>query len=205
VLGSGFELDGQAQQGRAASRCLPRRSGGRGRGCPGVTNPSVTTQAVLRPLRMLRLVTLLSSLNRRAASSLRGRVAVYVCGATVLVVFCAALAEVNAERRNPDANITTFRDAAWWAISTITTVGYGDRYPTTTEGRLVAALLMLGGIALLGVVTASLASWLLDKVRQVEAESQAATRADIHELSLQITTLQQEITALRSVQDEAKQ
>jgi voltage-gated potassium channel len=154
---------------------------------------------------VLRLVTLLGSLYRRMASSLRGRVAVYVCGATSLVVFCAAVAVLNAERRNPDANITTFTDAAWWATTTISTVGYGDRYPTTGEGRLIAGLLMLGGIALLGVVTASLASWLLDRVREVEEEAQSATRQDVQDLSRQIEALQQEITALRGLsQDNAR-
>jgi voltage-gated potassium channel len=69
--------------------------------------------------------------------------------------------------------------------TTVTTVGYGDRYPTTGTGRLVAVGLMLAGLALLGVVTASFASWLLDKVLEVEAESQAATRGDVQALAEQ--------------------
>jgi voltage-gated potassium channel len=56
----------------------------------------------------------------------------------------------------------------WWALTTIATVGYGDRYPVTGQGRLVAAGLMVAGIAVLGVVTASIASWLIEKVREVE-------------------------------------
>ena len=76
------------------------------------------------------------------------------------------------------------------AISTVSTVGYGDRYPVTGEGRLVAGLLMIGGIALLGMVTATLASWLIDRVRAVEEESQAVTRQDL-------TALTQEVAALR--------
>jgi voltage-gated potassium channel len=70
---------------------------------------------------------------------------------------------LDAERHNADANIRTYGDALWWALSTMTTVGYGDRYPTTVEGRLVAAGLMLCGVALLGVVTAALASWFVDR------------------------------------------
>ena len=124
---------------------------------------------LLRPLRLLRLVTLLSVLNRYAGGSLRGRVAVYVGGATTLVLFVAALAVLDAERAADGANITTFDDALWWAMTTVTTVGYGDRFPVTGSGRLVAGGLMLAGIALLGVVTASLASWLLEKVREVGA------------------------------------
>jgi voltage-gated potassium channel len=58
----------------------------------------------------------------------------------------------------PDANITDFGDAIWWAVTTMTTVGYGDRYPVTSAGRMVAFALMIGGIALLGTATATLAS-----------------------------------------------
>jgi voltage-gated potassium channel Kch len=57
-----------------------------------------------------------------------------------------------------------FGDAIWWAVTTMTTVGYGDHYPVTAGGRLVAFGLMIGGIALLGTVTATLASWLVETV-----------------------------------------
>ena len=61
----------------------------------------------------------------------------------------AALGVLDAERASPDANIVTFGDAIWWAFVTITTVGYGDYYPVTTPGRVVAVLLMAGGVAVL--------------------------------------------------------
>lgn len=150
---------------------------------------------ILRPLRVLRLLTLLNVLNRRVASSLRGRVVVYLVGSTILVLFCAALAMLDAERRSPHATITGFGDALWWAVTTVTTVGYGDRYPVTGEGRLVAGLLMLGGIALLGMITATLASWLLDRVREVEEESQIATRQDLATLSREVAALRTELRA----------
>jgi voltage-gated potassium channel len=159
-----------------------------------VLDLAVVVLPILRPLRLLRLVTLLSVLNRYAGGSLRGRVAVYVAGSTSLVLFVAALAVLDAERRNPDANITTFGDATWWAMTTVTTVGYGDRYPTTGTGRMIAAGLMLAGIALLGVVTASLASWLIDKVQQVEEESQAATRRDVAALAREVAALREQLS-----------
>ncbi len=150
---------------------------------------AVIALPLLRPLRLLRLVMLLNVLNRRAGGSLRGRVAVYVAGATSLVLFVSALAVLDAERGAEDANIATFGDALWWAMTTVSTVGYGDRFPVTETGRLVAGGLMLAGIALLGVVTASLASWLIERVQQVEEESQAATRRDVAALTAEVAAL----------------
>ncbi|MET3173593.1 UNVERIFIED_ORG: voltage-gated potassium channel [Arthrobacter sp. UYCu721] len=105
-----------------------------------------------RPLRLLRLVTLLSVLHRTVGETLRGRVVTYVAGSAALRVFVGALAVLDAEQSAPDAKILTFGDALWWAITTITTVGYSDMYPVTPIGRMVAAALMMSGIAVLGVV-----------------------------------------------------
>ena len=126
---------------------------------------------------------------------MRGRMAIYVAGATSLVLFIASLAVLDAERGAKGASITTFGDAAWWAMTTVTTVGYGDRYPITAQGRFIAGGLMLAGIALLGIVTASLASWLIDKVRQVEEHAQAATRADVASLTAEVRALREELAA----------
>ncbi|MCU1538665.1 MAG: sugar dehydrogenase [Humibacillus sp.] len=79
---------------------------------------AVVVLPLLRPLRLLRLVTLLSVLNRALGGSLRGRVAVYVGGATALVLLVAALAILDAERQSADPNITSFGDALWWAALT---------------------------------------------------------------------------------------
>jgi voltage-gated potassium channel len=157
---------------------------------------AVIVLPLLRPLRLLRLVTLLSVLNRYAGASMRGRVAVYVGGSTVLVLLVAALTALDAERGAEGGNIESFGDALWWAMTTVTTVGYGDQFPVTPTGRFVAAGLMLAGIALLGVVTASLASWLIDRVAEVEEESQAATRRDVHELAEEVLALRREVARL---------
>lgn len=159
---------------------------------------AVIALPLLRPLRMLRLVKLLSVLNRHAGGSLRGRVAVYVAGSTSLVLFVASLAVLEAERGAKGATISTFGDSMWWAVTTVTTVGYGDRYPVTGEGRFIAGGLMLAGIALLGIVTASLASWLIDKVREVEEQAQAATHADLTALTDEVRALRAELAALGS-------
>lgn len=119
------------------------------------------------------------------ARSLHGHVAVYVTGSAALVIFCSALAILDAERAAPDANITTFPDALWWAVTTVTTVGYGDHFPTTGLGRLIAVGLMIGGIALLGVVTATLASWFVQHV----TESEQLTRAEVERLTDEVRQL----------------
>ena len=119
---------------------------------------------VLRPLRLLRLLALARMLNRSVARSLVGRVTTYVLGTAVMAVGLGAVAVLDAERDSPHANIETFGDALWWSTTTVTTVGYGDRYPVTTEGRFLAVALMLVGIATVGAVTASIATWMIAQV-----------------------------------------
>ncbi|AKU14855.1 potassium channel family protein [Luteipulveratus mongoliensis] len=144
---------------------------------------------LLRPLRLLRLVALLNVVNRHATIGLRGRVVAYLVGGAVLLSFLAALAVLDAERHGAEPNIQTFGDAWWWSITTMTTVGYGDRFPTTGDGRLIGVGLMIGGITLLGSVTATLASWLSDRVR-------AEADADVDALTQEIRALRLEIAAL---------
>jgi voltage-gated potassium channel len=146
---------------------------------------------VLRPLRLLRLLVLLRMINRRATASLHGRIVAYVVASAGLVLLISALAMLEAERHNPQANINTFGDALWWAVTTMSTVGYGDRYPATLEGRVIGAGLMVAGIALLGVITATFASWLIGQVRKIEIEAQTATRSDIEQLRADIARLTQ--------------
>ncbi len=151
---------------------------------------AIVVLPMLRPLRLLRLVTILAVLQKTAGSAFRGRVSIYVAGAASLLVFTAALAVLDSERHAPGATITTFGNALWWSFVTITTVGYGDFIPITETGRLIAVGLMVGGIAMLGVVTATLASWIVERVTFTEDHARAATRGQIRELSAQISQLQ---------------
>lgn len=119
---------------------------------------------MLRPLRLLRLLALARIMNRSATSSLVGRVSTYVLGAAGMLAVLAAIAMLDVEQDAPDANITTIGDALWWAAATVTTVGYGDRYPVTDQGRLIAVVLMLVGIATVGAVIASMTGWIVSQV-----------------------------------------
>ncbi|PPK67880.1 potassium channel family protein [Actinokineospora auranticolor] len=153
----------------------------------------VVALPMVRQLRALRLITVFRVINRRVGSSLRGQVGIYVGGTTLMVAFGAALAVLDAERSDPNATITTFGDALWWTLTTISTVGYGDRYPVTVEGRLVAGALMVGGIALLGVVTGVIASWFVEKIAGAEASIEQATRTEVMALREEIAQLRADL------------
>jgi voltage-gated potassium channel len=147
---------------------------------------------MFRQLRALRLITVVSVLNRQLRDDVRGRVVYYVVGTVMLIGFVASLAVLDAERYAPDASITTFGEAVWWTMTTISTVGYGDRYPVTPEGRLVAVSLMVAGIALLGVVTASLASWFVENLRR----SGAAVERELDEVSADVNRAEVQLAAV---------
>ena len=62
----------------------------------------------------------------------------------------------------PESNIKTAGDAIWWSFVTITTVGYGDKFPVTGEGRVIAAFLMVTGVTLFGTFTGFIAAWFME-------------------------------------------
>jgi voltage-gated potassium channel len=153
----------------------------------------------LRTLRVLRLVPLLRALNRWVADSLRGKVVVYGGISAVLLVFTGALAELDAERFHAGATITNFGTALWWTAVTICTVGYGDYVPVTGEGRLVAVGVMIGGVMLVGAVTASFATWLIDRLRLEEEVEQAETEADLRAVHAQLQSMRSDLAELKSL------
>lgn len=157
---------------------------------------------IARPFRMLRLITLLSVLNRAGTRSLRGRVAVYACGGALLLLIVASLAITDAERGRPGSTINGVGDGLWWAVETMTTVGYGDRIPQTTTGHLIAVVLMFSGIALLGVATAFVASWLVQALEETE-EAEEQTHEAVLTLTEEVRALRAEIAELRESRREA--
>lgn len=120
-----------------------------------------------RALRVLRVVIVLRGLQPflRTRSS---RVGTIVGVTFPLILYTAALSVLEAERYAEGANITTFLDAIWWAIASVTTVGYGDRFPVTADGRLIATFLMIIGIGLFSALTALLAAWVMGERQQAE-------------------------------------
>jgi voltage-gated potassium channel len=121
----------------------------------------VVVLPLLRPLRMIQVYTAVQRRRDRPRLNLYARVMTYAGVTALLLGFSAALAVYHQEHHAPQATIRTFGDAAWWACATLTTVGYGDASPVTPRGRTVAAGLMVCGLALLGAVTGSFSSWLV--------------------------------------------
>lgn len=154
---------------------------------------AIVALPLLRPLRLLRLVVLLGALQKAAGSAIRGRILTYTLSAVILLIYVASLAILTMERNVPGAKIDSFGNAVWWSITTVTTIGYGDLYPVTVTGRCIAVALMIGGISLVGVVTASIASWIVQRVSETETANQAATAAQIEELRDEVRALAQQL------------
>lgn len=120
---------------------------------------------MFRILRVLRVFTAGQWFIARGRHLAIGRTYLAIGVGAAVVWFIAALAFYDVERGAPDTLVDSFGDALWWSIVTMSTVGYGDVYPVTPEGRLVAAALMIVGISLLGVITATVASWFVEQTR----------------------------------------
>ncbi|MFM1767795.1 MAG: hypothetical protein RJA22_324 [Verrucomicrobiota bacterium] len=116
---------------------------------------------VLRLIRILRGVRIAHRLSFLILRMRRTHAFASVMLSTGLVVACASIAVLTAEHQHPQANIHTAGDAVWWSVTTITTVGYGDKYPVTRAGRVVAIGLMLAGVGLFGTLSGITASFFL--------------------------------------------
>jgi voltage-gated potassium channel len=127
----------------------------------------------LRLIRLLRLLRAFQSTRHIIKHIMRKRkegtfAAAGLVGILLLIFSSIAILQVET---SPDSNIKSGEDALWWAFSTITTVGYGDHYPVTTEGRLIAVVLMTVGVGLFGTFAALVTSWFMGKPGESETES----------------------------------
>ncbi|MFB9391005.1 potassium channel family protein [Streptomyces coeruleoprunus] len=152
---------------------------------------------LIQPLRLLRLVSTLLLVGRRARMASQITLTTYVVGSVVGLMMFGSLAVLHVERDAPGGNIKTLGDAVWWSFTTMTTVGYGDHAPTTGLGRLLAVGLMLSGIALLGVVTANIAAWFIARFERDDAEERRRTALlealthEVRELRVEVARLSQ--------------
>ncbi len=153
---------------------------------------------MFRPLRVLRVLPTLVLMQRFSASNARVTVTWYTSVASILLLIVAALTLFDAEAAAPDTEVNTFPDALWWALTTVTTVGYGDIAPVSTQGRMIASVLMLSGIAIAGVVTAMVSSWLVQQVQNdSDKQEQLNDDARHHELMNELASLRAEMREMR--------
>ncbi len=133
--------------------------------------PTVDIFRIGRTLRLIRLMRVLRAFrsvkhltNHVFRKKTQGAFTTVSLIAVLMVIF-SAIAILQVED-DPNSNIKTAEDAIWWSYVTITTVGYGDKYPVTTEGRIIAAFLMTAGVGLFGTFTGFLASWFVAEKSQ---------------------------------------
>ena len=138
---------------------------------------------VMRAIRSARTIAQFMT-GRRAQSAFLAAVLV-----TLLLLMTASIAILQVET-GPGSTIRTAQDAMWWAISTMSTVGYGDTYPVTPEGRLIGAFVMASGVGVFGILSGVAASWFLTPMEEAEDK-------DIVELKQLIVGLQAQVAELK--------
>jgi len=119
---------------------------------------------MVRPFRLLRSLRRLPWFRGPGGSPVRSRILVYALAYAVMFVYVIALAVLAAERGAAGATIVSFGDAVWWACVTVATVGYGDFAPVTVTGRILAVVLMAGGVAIIGTASATVVSYLGERI-----------------------------------------
>jgi voltage-gated potassium channel len=149
--------------------------------------------------RLLRLISVLTMAMSRYGGSARNKFGFYVLGGSLLLWFITGLAVTQAERGMEGSNISDVGDGWWWSLITLATVGYGDRFPVTPEGRFIGAVIVITGIALLGTISAFLASFLMDPSGKRDAEilkDSEKANATINDLLSEVKALRAEVQAL---------
>lgn len=162
---------------------------------------SIPTFDVLRWGRLIRVVRILRILRAFRSTKLlvgflfrnraQGTFATVALVSITLAMF-ASIAILNVEDV-PESNIRSAADALWWSLVTITTVGYGDKFPVTTEGRVIAVVLMTAGVGLFGTFTGLVASLFIAPEQEKEA-------AEMEEVLAELRAIREELKMLRSPQ-----
>ena len=126
-------------------------------------------------------------MGNRAQSGIIGALLI-----SVLMLFIGSISILQVEQ-GLGGNINTAEDALWWAVTTMTTVGYGDKYPLSTEGRFIAALLMFAGIGLFGVVSGFLAALFIAPSRKEEGKDSSELQNNVDALQSKLESLDSKV------------
>jgi voltage-gated potassium channel len=117
---------------------------------------------------------------------------------TILVLTVASVLVLQFESKSPDANITSGGDALWYAIVTITTVGYGDFYPVTAAGRVTAMFIMFMGVGIIGALASILASMLVGSSASPEEEAAEAAEPMLS-VQEELKSVKEELAVVRQM------
>lgn len=172
--------------------------------------PALPYTGILRLARVARLLRIRRALAGQGGRDLvrdvirnRGQYAVFITVLlAVLVLSLSSIAVLQFESKSPGSNIKTGGDALWWAVVTITTVGYGDFYPVTSLGRLTAFLVMLSGVGIIGALASILASFLVSSPAEEEQQVRELTGPEPGgesnvDIASELARLSEEVAALR--------
>lgn len=138
-----------------------------------------------------RIVSFLAMIHLTANRQYKrlSELAMKLFGYTAIFIIMFALAIYSVESSEPGSMIRDLPTAYWWTFTTLATVGYGDVYPITGIGRVIAVVVMLYGVGLVAVATGALASWIIEKIGGVEEQEYPATKADVDDLRQEISEL----------------
>jgi voltage-gated potassium channel len=154
--------------------------------------PFLRVGRLIRILRVIRLLRAIRASQKISSVLLKNRfhtgVTSVVLTSFLLVMFCS-IGILICEQSDPEANIKTAGDAIWWSVSTITTVGYGDTYPVTAEGRILAMVLMVSGIGLFGILSGIAASFFVGSKQQSIVHEEDKILARLEKLEEKIDQL----------------
>jgi len=160
--------------------------------------PMVDSLRWIRVVRVLRLLRILRAVRSARVvlgfifrSRIRGTFASVALGMAVIVI-TSSIAILHAERNAGEPNIRTGSDALWWSVSTMTTVGYGDRYPVTPEGRLIAVTVMVAGCGVFGLFTAGVASLFLQEAERQEKAHFELVLSELKRIEKKVDALSRE-------------
>ncbi|MBI5387750.1 MAG: ion transporter [Verrucomicrobia bacterium] len=149
---------------------------------------------LVRVLRVIRLLRGVRSVQKVLAlifeNKLRGGAVSIAFTAFLLVAFSSV--SVLICERHGDANIKTAEDAVWWSVTTFTTVGYGDKYPVTTEGRVLAMILMVGGVGMFGAISGLAASFFLGGQQSQKSSETEEIMARLDQMQAKLEAMSQE-------------